>query len=198
LFVRAFAVGVVLILSLYACVRPSRTPLTEGGTYRLFVCKAGPCASPDDTTLVTHGLVVLAHSREFLSHLPDSVSHTLMRYAFGARPNGCYSLQRQVGNVTSYAGTSQVGGIHWRPATDRPGFLAFELYRSPDALHQVVLIPRYDRLEGIGESRGAGVAAVSWPPDTVVAWRVGPPNAAICEEAAYDEVRRLRQFAPPA
>lgn len=92
---------------------------------------------------------------------------------------------------TTYAGSSTVGVTMWeRKGSDAQ--VEFTLYRSPDAAHFVEAMMEGDTLRGTGRTWGVLAASVNFPPDTVIAVKVGPPDISPCVEASTSEWRRLR------
>jgi hypothetical protein len=187
-----------------ASVRPA-APLA--GTYELFVCK-GRCPPGDSARAVAVGRLVLQDSAIPLAPVdsrdpvgpgdpreprPDSADLHLQLGRWRARgtPNGCYVFDRRPERAQTYAGIRRVGVVSWR-VRERDSAIKFSLYGSPDAGHDVTLA-RPDGsgvLRGTGHSSGAGVTAVDWPDDSVVARRVGPPDVEPCFAAAAAEWRR--------
>ncbi|MBX9929614.1 MAG: hypothetical protein K2X99_11975 [Gemmatimonadaceae bacterium] len=163
------------------------------GTYALWVCRSGPCRDSTDQRLVTRGVLVLGGSSELLTALPESLQRALSpRYA-RVKANGCFDVSPQPTGSESYAGIARQAGIVWT-SVDSVGAISFQLYRSPDAAHDVLLHRVGDELIGRGDSRGAGSAAVAWSPDTVIARRIGPVDLARCAHAALRRLEYLRQL----
>ena len=167
------------------------------GTYEIWVCRTGPCRDSTDQRLVTRGVLVIGRSSEILAGLPDSLQRALELRFTRAKANGCFDVAQQPRGAQSYAGILRQAGVAWTLADSGNG-IAFELYRSPDASHEVVLQRGTDELSGRGRSSGAGMAAVTWQPDTVIARRVGPVDVALCERAALRRLEYLRYLRRPA
>lgn len=166
------------------------------GTYRIAVCKSGPCTPADTAHALVWGLVVLSDEPLPFASLPDSSRRLRVQYSVPARSNACYALRRALGDPQTYAGLRAVGTTRWLRDTTS-GLLEFGLYRSPDARHVVRAVLRGDTLIGTGTSWGAGIAAIDYPRDTIVALRVGPPDLAKCADTSVRESRRMRESRQP-
>jgi Protein of unknown function (DUF2911) len=156
------------------------------GTYRIAVCKRGPCTPRDSVHAVAWGVLVLTDGPLSLAQSPDSLKWRLGGFGLGGRPNGCYALS-SVRDAKSYAGLSQVAGTRWTLDSARHGGIRFSLFRSPDAGHEVRAMVVEDGLRGTGESWGAGTAAPNYEADTVVASRVGEPDVRQCARATAEK-----------
>ena len=176
-----------------AALQEAGPPVSPVGTYRIAVCPPGPCAPDDSLHAFAFGYLVLSDAALETATLPDSARLGLQWFSFDGVPNGCFILARggapHSNQRGSFAGAGEVGATRWDTAGT--GALHFSLYRSPDAGHGVSAIVTPDGLRGRGKSWGAGVVEVAWPPDTVVALRVGPPDFARCVDASVAYRRKL-------
>jgi hypothetical protein len=192
---------VLLVAVVPACVAAARDPrpgASPAGTYRVAVCTIGPCAPGDSARALVLGYLVLTDAPLDTAALPDSARRLLAGSFLRGAANGCYVLGRGGAPGETYAGAGRVAATRWRADPGEPGVLRFVLYRSPDASHEVRAALTPDGLRGRGVSRGAGVAAVTWAPDTVVALRVGPPDLARCARASTRRWREIRAGVPGA
>lgn len=188
-----FHTGAVLVLALSVVVwTPVQAPLA--GTYELLICRSG-CGLRDRSRAYVRGtLVITAHPVPFDS-FPELGRRRLLRsYMFYGppllrgghsdgipNPNGCFVLTSVAVRQDSYVGIERVGALLWQ--FDSAGGIYFPLYRSPDAGYGVTLHVTGDVLNGSGVSWGAGVTAIHSPPDSIIAWRIGPPALARCSVA---------------
>jgi hypothetical protein len=173
--------------------RHSRTPDVEG-TYEIAVCKVGRCAPGDTAVTLTQGILVLFATR--LPPVPDSAIN-LLRLPFLAEGNMCFALEPRRPGSQTYAGLAGVEATRWQPDSATGQRITFSLYFSPDAGHEVTARIRHGTLGGRGTSWGAGVAAVEYPPDTIVGRRLGPPDITPCVAASAREWRRIMSSRPP-
>jgi hypothetical protein len=185
-----------------ACAPAARAPrpvASAAGTYRVAVCKLGPCAPGDSAGALVTGHLVLLEAALDTAALPDSARRLLRGSFLGGPANGCYVLRRGGAPGPTYAGAAGVAATRWRTGPEAPGVLRLVLFRSPDASHEVRAALTADGLlRGRGVSRGVGAAAVTWAPDTVVAVRVGPPDVTRCAEASARRWHELRAGRPGA
>jgi hypothetical protein len=187
----------LVILSMLAASFLTARPAAGqvAGTYRVAVCKSGPCTPADTAHALVWGLLVLNDEPLPFASLPDSARRLRVQYSVPARSNACYALHRASGDPQTYAGIRGAGTTRWLRDTTS-GLLEFGLYRSPDARHVVRAALRGDTLSGTGTSSGPGIAAVDYPRDTIVALRVGPPDLTKCADASARESRRLQDSRP--
>lgn len=145
------------------------------GTYTLALCRSAPCTPADTGAAYLTATVVLLDSA-------DAARRRLAPPAWerGAA-NGCFTVRHHREQRDSYAGIEPGGSLRWTSSPGDSGRIVFALYRSPDAGYTVRVTSAAGRLAGSGRSYGAGAAEIVAPPDTVVAVRVGAPNAARCQ-----------------
>ncbi len=171
----------------------AQQPVT--GTYRISVCKVGPCVAGDSSHAVAFGVLVLLDSTLVSAAIPASAGRLLTGYTTPGQPhNACYDIKRIGSNSMSYAGG--VAGTHWQMDAKEGNAVTFTLYRSPDASHHVVATINGAQLSGIGRSSGAGAAEVDWPRDTVVATRIGAPDVSRCIDASIRQWKEIRKPPP--
>ncbi len=187
MFVRLLGIAAALAFAVQA---GRQEAVFQPGTYRLLACRAG-CGDADSTRAYLIGTLVVLPEQIALSDLPPDTHREFERGARFLRlgtsdgPIGCFALtlHRRVG---SYAGIRPVGLLFAEFEGDT---LRFPLYRSPDAGYEVAVVIGEQRLHGRGYSWG-GVGAMDAPSDSILIWRMGPPNLKDCIEAAR---RRARQ-----
>jgi hypothetical protein len=165
------------------------------GTYALRLCRVTCDAHYPKNTLRT-GWIVLDTAPLNLSRFPDSTRRPLelsfIMMADRGPANGCFHFTSNRIEVPTYAGTS--GLVRWQHS-DNGDSVTFQLYQSPDAGHDVQVAPTASGFAGVGHSWGAGVAAVDYPDDLVVADYIGPPNVAHCAEAGVAFLAEMRTVA---
>jgi len=166
--------------------RPApRSLLPPSGTYRLLVC-LDSCGALDSTRAYLVGLLVVQDSTIDLADAPPSVrQHLEFASTFirrgrsdSAPVTACFALHERGRVAHGYAGIEKASLVAWH--IDSTNALLFDLYHSPDAMYEVAVRRYADTLRGIGVSRGAGVAEIHTPADSVVAWRIGPPVQEEC------------------
>ena len=181
---------VLSIAVLGSCRSPERQAT---GTYRISVCKVGPCIAGDSSHAVAVGVLVLLDSTLFPREIPASAGPLLTRWRIPGTENGCYDIKHTGVDNTSYAGG--VGGTLWRLEGEQGKEITFNLISSPDAFYVVRAIINGDQIAGVGHSSGSGVTAVHWPRDTVVATKIGPADVSRCIAASIRDWQAIRQ--PP-
>ena len=131
-----------------------------------------------------------------LSALPQAVRSYLGRYVSvltamdaGDAPNACFALTRAAGGRT-YAGITKVGVTRWAP--DTTATLQVPLFHSPDAGYLATLTIRGGELRGAGESWGSGTGDPTFPNDSILGHRVGPPDRGLCIRAAEADAASQR------
>jgi hypothetical protein len=158
------------------------------GTYNLLVCK-GPCSFGAPTNVVVKGVLVLTAGAFKPKTLNQHADVPFERaYGIGGDPNGCFVLEVVKDNQT-YAGLIEFGMTLWRPHSAQ---VQFELYTSPDAGHFSIVTMTTDGFQGTGGSSGGGATAAEFPPDNLVAKRVGPGDVTSCVRAAEELQRKPR------
>jgi hypothetical protein len=182
---RGIALGVLAGAALSsgaAAAQPSRVA-AAAGTYRIAVCKAGPCATADTGRALLLGYLVLAAARVPPGALPPAARAALPDQFLPAAANGCFALTRGRASGRTHAGLALVAATYWRPDSDAAGAVRFLLYHSPDAGHEVRAVVRSGGMRGRGTSWGPGADEGRWSADTVVAVRAGPPDLRRCQSA---------------
>jgi hypothetical protein len=163
---------------------------TIAGTYRIAVCTRPTCALDDTATAATWGVLILFNSPISAMAIPESARPLLTMYVIDRSANGCYAMRKPDADAQTYAGSSGVGVTSWSVRPD--GKLTFMLYQSPDAGHSVQAVTQGDSLRGIGRTWRHFESSVTFPPDTVLAVKVGPPDITPCAEASSREWSRLQ------
>ena len=159
------------------------------GTYDVEICR-GDCADP--ANVLRRGYLILMPDRIDWSAETDSAQRMLLLFPSSSQGNACFALDRLRAKPSSYAGLVAVGTTRWD--VDASGRrLLVKLYESPDADYVAVLVQSTtpDTLRGRGMSRGSGSGLMGM--DEVRATRLGPPDGALCVEAAPAEWRRMER-----
>lgn len=162
-------------------VRARAKPADFVGTYEVWVCRGRPCRGDNDTAALSQLMVDLEPAPIRVDTFGLSTPFRRPGSSFDAGVgNGCFKVVRTFSKET-YAGLGDVGLFGW--TTDSSGeVVTFSPAKSPDAGYVIQAELRDGLLTGRGHSWGAGVAAVDWPPDSIIGIRTGPPNAGKCLE----------------
>lgn len=175
---------------------PEATP-PIAGTYHLRVCRVR-CSTPDAPNVLGVGRLVLAERPiDTAMHIRSDSARRLLSFQFAweadaGPPNGCFVWDQKRDHPPSYAVSRVAGLLSWSVTGDS---VRFRLYRSPDAAHSVTAVRTPEGFQGRGISSGAGVAAVDWPEDVVVAERTGAPDFSVCNDAGERELADYRDYA---
>jgi hypothetical protein len=193
---RCFSLLAVTLVALTMAAAQRAPTASIAGTYQIAVCKLGPCSTEGGSErTLTRGLLVLF--TDSLPPLPDSAVRLLRPSYIGPFANACLVVDPPTWGSQTYAGIAGVQSTRWLADSVNPRRIEFDLYRSPDAAHEVTAFVTEAGLAGRGNSWGAGVVAVDWPPDTVVGRRIGPPEMGPCLAASAKKWRELQKQPPP-
>ena len=183
MFVRLLGIAAALAFAVQA---GRQEAVFQPGTYRLLACRAG-CGDADSTRAYLIGTLVVLPEQIALSDLPPDTHREFQRGARFLRlgtsdgPIGCFALT---------SSSPLLRGVGLLFAEFEGDTLGFPLYRSPDMGYEVAVVIGEQRLHGRGYLWGAGFLAIDAPSDSILIWRMGPPNLKDCIEAAR---RRARQ-----
>jgi hypothetical protein len=117
-----------------------------------------------------------AKQREYLSSVYSDIAPNRKP------PNGCFVLTSRQTAQDGGPIFLPVGFIYWE--SHRPGKVGLDFFRAPDSGYSVYLTIRADTVQGTGEFWSGNGPDAQVPPDSITGRRTGPPDPALCINAA--------------